>query len=65
MAAPISKPFSLEDTALPCATVRLGIRWDGRVYPDFNDWERLDDGEDNIILLGLTHCRLVEISNRS
>lgn len=40
-----------------------GAPWDplnGRVYPDFADWSRFDDYEDDIILLGHTHYPFVK-----
>lgn len=35
-----------------------GAPWDpleGRVYPDFGDWDRFDDSEPDLVLLGHTH----------
>ena len=40
-----------------------GAPWDplnGRVYPDFKDWSRFDECEEDVILLGHTHYPLVQ-----
>jgi putative phosphoesterase len=61
---PVQLHLNIEGVSL---ALMHGAPWDplnGRVYPDFSDWNRFESCNDDIILLGHTHYPMVKHTGR-
>ena len=59
-ALPVEKKVTMQGVSL---TLVHGAPWDrlnGRIYPDFTDWDRFKTMSDDIIILGHTHHPMVK-----
>lgn len=57
---PVQKHFKLDDTSF---AIMHGSPWDplnGRIYPDYYDWNRFNSCNEDVIILGHTHYPLVQ-----